>query len=86
MDTVGFEFVEQRDGNGPVGKRPEECHHPIDGISSQNRHLVAFADAGAFEPKVEAGDLPRQILVAQRPALIFAQSRQLPVFPDTLFY
>ena len=85
VDVIRLEIVQDRDGYRPVGKDGEKRDGPARGVAPDERDLVAPPQACLVEQQVEARDLHRHVLVAERVASIVGEGGLFPMGLNTPF-
>ena len=82
VDIAGLEFVQDGNGDGPVGEGGEETHAPVGLVPGTDGDLVAPVEAALLEGDVQLGDPAGDVPVGQRHTLVVGQGGTVPVGPE----
>lgn len=77
--VVGFEFVQDGDGNGSVRQGGDEGDAPVGAVAAAQADFVAFPYAGVFEPQAQFFHFPGYVAVGVADAFVVGEGGKVPV-------
>ena len=84
VDIAGLEFVQDGNGDGPVGEGGEETDAPVGLVAGADGDFVAPLEPALLESDVQFGDPARHVPVVERHALVVGEGGTVPVFPEAV--